>query len=197
MVDFFVTAWYQMIDSFVVNPVAQAIGLLSLILSLISFQQRKRAGIMLFQMGASLSCAVSLIMLGGIAGGILDLIAFSRTVVFSFRDKYKWASSPLWLIFYFAVIIAVGILTGERGSFIVVFAILGTLFSTVSLWMRQEKLMRIIALFAGPCWIAYNLYYSSCFGILNEIIAMTSIIIALIRLRERPKPRAAENSQDS
>ena len=84
-------------------------------------------------------------------------------------------------MFYFAVIIAVGILTGEQGSYVALFAILGTLFSTVSLWMRNEKLLRVIALFAGPCWIIYNLCYSSCFGILNEIVAMTSIIIALIR----------------
>lgn len=183
MVDFFVTAYEQMIDSFINNPIAQAIGCLALVLSLISFQMKTRGAVLIFQMLASFSCAVSLIMLGGIAGGILDVIAFSRTLVFSLSDKYKWAGSRACLFFYFALIIAVGILTWEAGSIATLFAILGTLLSTLALYMKNEQHLRIISLFVGPCWIAYNLIYSSCFGILNEIIAMTSIIIALIRMR--------------
>ena len=184
IIAFFVTAYEQMIDSFINNPIAQAIGALALILSLISFQMKERRTILLFQMLASLSCAVSLIMLGGIAGGILDVIAFSRTLVFSLSDRYKWAGSKICLFSYFALIIAVGILTWESGSIATLFAILGTLLSTLALYMRSETRIRTISLFVGPCWIAYNLIYSSCFGILNEIIAMTSIIIALFRMRK-------------
>ena len=185
IVMFFVTAYEQMIDSFENNLVAQMIGLAALLLSLISFQMKTRYAILFFQMLASLSCAVSLIMLGGIAGGILDVVAFSRTLVFSLSNKYKWAGSRVCLFTYFAIIIAVGILTWEKGSIVTLFAILGTLLSTLALYMKSERNIRIISLFVGPCWIAYNLIYSSCFGILNEIIAMTSIIIALIRMRKK------------
>jgi len=185
MADFFVKAYHEMIDSFINNPIAQAIGFLALLLSLISFQMRRRGTVLIFQMLASISCAISLIMLGGIAGGILDLIAFSRTFVFSLSDKYKWAGSRACLFFYFILIIAVGILTWEAGSIATLFAILGTLLSTLALYMKNEQRLRIISLFVGPCWIAYNLIYSSCFGILNEIIAMTSICIALVRMRKK------------
>ena len=181
---FFVTAYEQMLDSFINNPLAQAIGALALILSLISFQMKERRTILFFQMLASLSCAVSLIMLGGIAGGILDVIAFSRTLVFSLSDRYRWAGSKICLFSYFAIIILVGILTWESGSIATLFAIVGTLLSTLALFMRSERNIRLISLLVGPCWIAYNLIYSSCFGILNELIAMTSIIIALLRMRK-------------
>lgn len=181
--DFFVTAYTEMCDSFVNNPVAQAIGFLSLVLSLVSFQMKTRTQILIFQCMASLSCAVSLIMLGGIAGGILDVVAFSRTLVFSLADRYRWAKSRLWLPFYTVLIIAVGIITWDPTGIGTLFAIAGTLFSTVALYQKRERLMRIISLFAGPCWIIYSLIYSSAFGVLNEIIAMTSLIIALIRLR--------------
>ena len=181
--DFFVTAYTEMCDSFVNNPVAQAIGFLSLVLSLVSFQMKTRSQILIFQCMASLSCAVSLIMLGGIAGGILDVVAFSRTLVFSLADRYRWAKSGLWLPFYAVLIIAVGIITWDPTGIGTLFAIAGTLFSTVALYQKRERLMRIISLFAGPCWIIYSLIYSSAFGVLNEIIAMTSLIIALIRLR--------------
>ena len=180
--DFFVTAYTEMCDSFVNNPVAQAIGFLSLVLSLVSFQMKTRSQILIFQCMASLSCAVSLIMLGGIAGGILDVVAFSRTLVFSLADRYKWAKCKLWLPFYIVIIIAVGIITWDPTGIGTLFAIAGTLLSTVALYQKSERLMRIISLFVGPCWIIYSLIYSSAFGALNEIIAMTSLIIALVRL---------------
>jgi hypothetical protein len=191
--EFFVTAYEQMLDSFINNPIAQAIGCLSLLLSLTSFQMRKRRTVLFFQMLASISCAISLIMLGGIAGGILDLIAFSRTLVFSLSDRYKWAGSRVCLFTYFAVIIACGILTWEPGSIATLFAISGTLLSTLALYMKNEQRLRIISLFSGPCWIVYSLIYSSCFGILNEIIAMTSIIIALVRMRESKHDNPSSN----
>lgn len=179
--DFFISAYNEMLDSFINNPAAQAIGLLALILSLVSFQMKKRRTILLFQMLASLACAVSLIMLGGITGGILDVVAFSRTLVFSLSDKYRWAGSKICLGSYFALIIAVGIVSWDTGSIASLFAILGTLLSTLALYMKNERTLRIISLFVGPMWIIYNLIYSSAFGILNELIAMTSIVIALIR----------------
>ena len=182
--DFFVTAYTEMCDSFVNNPMAQAIGFLSLVLSLVSFQMKTRSQILIFQCMASLSCAVSLIMLGGIAGGILDVVAFSRTLVFSLADRYKWAKCKLWLLFYIVLIIAVGIITWDPTGIGTLFAIAGTLLSTVALYQKSERLMRIISLFVGPCWIIYSLIYSSAFGALNEIIAMTSLIIALVRLRK-------------
>lgn len=182
--DFFVTAYTEMCDSFVNNPAAQAIGFLSLVLSLVSFQMKTRTQILIFQCMASLSCAVSLIMLGGIAGGILDVVAFSRTLVFSLSDRYKWAKCKLWLPFYIVLIIAVGIITWDPTGIGTLFAIEGTLLSTVALYQKSERLMRIISLFVGPCWIIYSLIYSSAFGALNEIIAMTSLIIALVRLRK-------------
>ncbi len=187
MVDFFVLAYKELVYAIIHNPLAQAIGFLSLAFSLISFQMRTRGKILFFQMLASLSCAISLIMLGGVAGGVLDIVAFSRTVVFSLSDRFAWAKSKLWLSFYFVMIITIGILTWEKGGIVTLFAILGTLLSTLALYMKNERNLRIISLFVGPCWIAYNLIYASCFGILNEIIATTSIIIALIRTRNQKR----------
>ena len=195
ILDFFTAEYKEMCDSFINNPVAQAIGFVSLILSLASFQMKRRGGILFLQMLASFTCAISLVMLGGISGGILDLVAFSRTLVFSLSDRYKWAKSRLWLPFYFTVIVAVGIITWDTESIGSLFAILGTLLSTVALYMKKERLMRIISLFVGPCWVVYGIIYSSCFGILNEIIAMASIVIALIRLKDAA-PRNDEIAQD-
>ena len=75
---------------------AQVVGLVGIICSLLSFQQKERKHVMLFQMTASALFCIQLFMVGAITGGCVDSISFVRTVVFSQNDK-KWAASPVWL----------------------------------------------------------------------------------------------------
>jgi len=49
------------------------------------------------------------------------------------------------------------------------------------LWMKQEKHIRLISLTVGPCWMVYNVVTGAYTGALNELLAMTSIVIGLIR----------------
>lgn len=86
---------------------AQVVGLVGIICSLLSFQQKERKHVMLFQMTASALFCIQLFMVGAITGGCVDSISFVRTVVFSQNDK-KWAASPVWLGVFIAAMIATG-----------------------------------------------------------------------------------------
>ena len=158
----------------------QGIGAVSLICSLLSFQQKKRRNIMLFQMSSSLLFSLQLLLLGAFTGACVDFISFIRTLVFEKRGKYKWADSPILLIIFLLAMIVSGILTW--GNVYSLLAILGSCLSTLALWMKSERKILIISLFVGPCWIAYNLLHGSYTGALNEVLAMTSICIGLFRL---------------
>lgn len=131
-------------------------------------------------MSGSLIFAIQLFMLGAYTGAVLDLISFVRTLIFSNNTNKKWAQNPLWLLFFVVVMIVSGILTWN--DFFSLFAILGSLLSTFALWMKKPKYTRIISLFVGPCWIIYNVVNGSIMGVVNEIIALTSIIIGIVRL---------------
>lgn len=161
-----------------VTVTAQIIGFIALICSLLSFQQKTRKRIMVFQMTASLLFSAQLFMLGAITGGCLDLISFTRSLIFSKNDK-KWASSPVWFGVFVGVMIITGILTWESAWSLLPIA--GTILSTVALWMKSEKRIRVISLFVGPCWMVYNIVNGAYTGALNELLAMVSIIIALVR----------------
>ena len=176
----------------VYDVIVQGIGLLSLICSLISFQMKKRSAIMVLQMAANLLFSLQLVLLGAITGALLDLISFVRTLIFSFRDKYKWASVPVWPIMFVVTMIATGILTYDRWySFL---AIMGSVLSTIALWMRDGKKIRLISLAVGPCWFVYNLIAGSYTGAINEVIAVTSIIIGIVRhdIKRKPKTGGSE-----
>ena len=117
-------------------------------------------------------------MVGAVTGGCIDSISFVRTVVFSQNDK-KWASTPVWLGIFILAMIGIGILTWQDGWSLL--PIIGSVLSTVALWMKKSKHIRAISLFVGPCWLVYNLIHGAYTGALNEILAMGSIIIGILR----------------
>lgn len=160
------------------NIIAQIIGVFGLVCSLLSFQMKNRKWIMAFQMTASLSFSTQLFMLGAVTGGCVDMISFIRTMIFSQNSK-KWASSPVWLYVFIVIMILTGILTWQNAWDLLPIA--GSILSTIALWMKREKHIRLISLTVGPCWLVYNLVKGAWSGALNEVLAMTSIVIGLIR----------------
>ena len=157
---------------------AQIVGAFGILFSLLSFQFVKRKYILLSQMTASLLFSLQLFMVGAITGGCLDMISFVRSLIFLNNQK-KWASSKLWLVGFIVVMISTGILTWENAWSIL--PIIGSVLSTVALWMKEGKHIRMISLLVGPCWLVYNIINGAYTGAFNELLAMTSIVIGLIR----------------
>lgn len=160
------------------NIAAQIVGIVGIVLSLLSFQFSKRKYILLSQMLASLLFSLQLFMVGAITGGCLDLISFVRTLIFSSNAK-QWAKSKLWLYGFILLMIVTGVFTWKDGWSIL--PIIGSVLSTIALWMTKEKYIRLISLGVGPCWLVYNLVTGAYTGAINEVFAMTSIAIGLIR----------------
>ena len=169
------------------NIAAQAVGLIGIACSLISFQYKKREKVMLFQMIASAMFCIQLFMVGAVTGGCIDSISFVRTAIFSQNDK-KWASSPIWLYVFIIAMIGTGILTWQDGWSIL--PILGSVLSTIALWMKKASHIRIVSLFVGPCWLVYNIVHGAYTGAVNELLAMASIIIGIVRHDEK---KSSEN----
>ena len=169
--------------------ISQGVGLVAIVCSLLSFQAKKRSGIMAMQMSASMLFCIKLFLLGAWTGACLDLISFFRTLIFANNQK-KWASSPLWLLFFATVMVVTGIFTWE--SPLSLLAILGALFSTLALWMKKEQYIRLISLLVGCCWIIYYIPFKDFTGIASESIAIISILIALLRFKSKKDDAANE-----
>lgn len=175
-----------------INIIAQILGFVGLACSLLSFQMKKRGQILGFQMTASLLFSSQLFLLGAVTGGCMDLISFIRTLIFSNNNK-KWASSPLWLVGFCLIMVVTGIITWTNWWDIL--PILGSILSTIALWMKSEKKIRLISLSVGPCWLIYNLVKGAWSGALNEVLAMTSIIIGYFRNDVNRNNKSAETQK--
>ncbi len=163
----------------------QSVGWLALICSAISFQQKKRFGILIWQATATLISSIYLFLLGAYEGACLDLLSFAGKMIFSKGGKVFGLSLPVWRIVFLAAMLVAGILTWA--DIYSLLAILASCLSLFALSMKSPMKIRLISLLVGPCWIVYNWVYHAYPSILMECIALTSIIIGIIRYDMKKK----------
>ena len=86
---------------FLTNPdpiylIAQALGVVAALFGIFSFQQKRRGGILVFQIVNNVFWTVHMFLLGAWAGGALNAIGIFRGIVFFFREDRRWAQSNIW-----------------------------------------------------------------------------------------------------
>ena len=111
---------------------------------------------------------------------ITSAFAYKRDT--QFVKKYK---API-IILTTVGIITVGLLLYENP--VSLLAIAGVLFESASGWMKKENMIRLVSLFAVPCWLTYNIACGAYASAVGSVFAFISIVSALIRYRR-------ENSQ--
>ena len=138
-------------------------------------------------MGAVLF-SVHFLMLGVVVGGILNIIAVARAIVFSNREKFR-ADSIIWtalfcLGFCAAYVLNFTLFGGEPllKSFIIeLLPVVGMVTATVGMFIGSAKSTRFSFLVCSPCWLVYNCFTFSIGGIICEAVSLCSIIIGIYR----------------
>lgn len=88
-------------------------------------------------------------------------------------------------------ITAVGLVSATiQREWIELIPIAGALFQTIGLWCDDEQTIRKFGLCSAPFWLIYN-YISQAYGAsLGSVIAIVSIIVAMIRYRKKDETAA-------
>ena len=169
----------RMEDNFsVFNFVAQALGILALVIMVLSYQQKERKTLLYFQMASNACFAVSYFMLGGVSFAVMSLINIARSFVFSKEDT-KWGQSPVWLYVFLAVPVISGILTWESPLSLLVIA--ATVVLTLALYSKDGKRMRKLFLLPPVLYISYNVAHKALGGIGSDVFCLISAIVAIYR----------------
>lgn len=167
--------------------VAQILGVLAVVAMLLSYQQKKRRGILLLGGVSRVLCVLQYLLLGAYSGAVLDVIGTVSTAV----AERKGTSIVKRFLPCIIVVINIAMLTAgitlavQNRSAIDVFAILGVLFEVNALWLTREQHIRWVSLIGSPCWLIYNLL-SGAYGVtIGNVFVIVSIIVGLIRYREQ------------
>ncbi len=163
-------------------------GLSAVALYLLCFQLKISKKIIACKLLSSVLYVLQYLLLFAFVGAAMDAAAVITSTIAYKKDtkfviKYK---IPLMLVTN-AGIIAVGLLLYQN-----IFSLLpiaGVIFESAANWMKNEKRLRIVSLFAVPCWLVYNVISRAYGSAVGSVLALISIITALIRYSKSDKAK--------
>ena len=168
------------------NILAQAIGCIGTVLFFISYQQKKKKNIMLFQIFGITMFTIHFFMLEAYSGFAMNLLGIIRAVVIYFSGR-KWADSRVWYYGFMVSYVVLGIAVWE--DWFSILPIIAMILSTYAFYLTDETKLRLLTFPCSPSWLIYNVHHGSISGTITECFTMTSLIIAMIRY-DLPKLKA-------
>ena len=168
--------------------IAQGIGILAMAFNILSYQGKKQQTVIALQLIGGALFAVNFLMLGATIGGILNIIAVIRAVVFLFKDKLK-TDHILWLIGFILSYIAVYVLNftvfqkeiTPYNLIVEVLPVIGMVALNIGFRLKNAADIRKCGLISSPAWLIYNIAFLSWGAIICESLTLISIFVAMFR----------------
>jgi hypothetical protein len=155
--------------------IAQLIGIVGLIFTVVAFQGKTRKQILRGQLIGAVFFAVHFFLLAAYVGALVNLIVILRTIIFE-RTKH----SIFWLVLFIGVLLCVLAFTSK--GWITAFPVLGTIIGTYALWQDKPAAIRFFFVLSSLVWIPYTILVQSYAGLVNQIIVSAALLIGIYSL---------------
>jgi hypothetical protein len=174
--------------------IAQILSICGMTMNVLSFQRKQARGIITFQLFGGAFFCVSYFLLGGISGALLNMAAVIRAIIFINKEKLHAERLPwtigfacLYLLSYVLSFTVFGTEPNPRNLIVEILPVIAMILVTISFGMKNVSAIRRLTLISSPLWLTYNIFTMSIGGIICEILALCSIIIAMFRFDFRKK----------
>lgn len=164
---------------------AQVIGVIVLIITVISIQFKTKEKILICQIIANVLVALQYFLLNALTGAVVAVINVVRCIIFYYYKKKNKKPSIIFLTIFIIVAIVSGILTWQNGFSII--PIIATIVFTYGLWQDNVKVTRICTAITAGNWTIYNVIVKAYAGALQSVAECSSAIIAMWRNKEKVK----------
>ncbi len=149
------------------------------------YQQTNRKKLIISKLCADICWVFHYMFLGAVGGIVPNFIGIFRECVFVNRENKKWASSFVWPIVF---ILANWFLAAfSFKSPINILPIAASSLVTVSLWLKKPRLTKLLSIPVSVSFLIYDIFVGSIIGIINESIAIISIIIYFLKEQRNNK----------
>ena len=165
---------------------ALIVGLSAVFLFLLSFQFPKRQAIIACNVVSRILYILQYLMLGAFEGAAMDISAIPSSVLAS-RKHLPIVAKHKWIILagVNGFILILGILAWQ--DWLSWVPIVGVLLETNAMWFTKEKHIRLLSLACLPFWLFYNVGCGAYGSALGNVLAMVSILSAMLRYDLLPK----------
>lgn len=156
------------------------IGLLAVACFLLSYQMKKRKGIILLNATSRALYILQYILLGAFDGAALDVSGIVASILAGKKDVPLIKKHlKLFVIGIDLIIIASGLIF-YRNIFSL-FPIVGVLLHTSAFWLEREKHIRLVSLLGSPFWLVFNITSGAYGSAIGDTLSIVSILIAIFR----------------
>ncbi len=158
---------------------AQIFGIGAMIFLFSLYQQKTRKKLIIAKLGADVCWVIHYLLLGGTAGMIPNFLGIFRELIFIQRENKKWANKIIIPIFFILCGWLMGAYTFK--TWFNILPIAASAFVTISLWVKNPKLTKLISIPVSLSFLVYDCFVGSYIGIINEGLSICSIFISFIR----------------
>jgi hypothetical protein len=181
------------VASGVIDIVAQAFGIVGLVIIVASFQCKKNRNFFLMQGIGSFMFFINFIMINAYGGAFFNLANLVRGLLFSKDTSKKWKLVVVEILY--TACFAFSLFLDHSVPQIVLAAIpfIALVVMSVFMWLGNSKHIRYSQIvYMSPAWIVHNIFNFSLGGLLCESFNMISSVIYLIRLKREEKSIKSE-----
>lgn len=159
------------------------VGILAMVLSMIAFQFKHRVTIILCTLFGQSCWVLYFLLQGDVTSAISCGLTAAMLFVFSKSEQWKWATHPISLIFFFALLSGSSLLSFKNWTDI--FPILGGGFNVIANSRKSEKRLRQFAALSCVSWLSNSILKMYPVALISDALCTVSTIVGLIRYREK------------
>ena len=163
-------------------------GLAGVLSTVFIYQQKTRVGLLVAKLISDIIWFMYYFLQAAYSGAAVAVIGIIRELIFINKEK-KWAKHIFWLYFFIALAIISAIITWK--SWFSILPMLASIVSVISFWIGKPKTSRLLSFPISGCMLSYDLLLSpiAIWGVANELLAISSSIIGLLRLDKAKKEK--------
>lgn len=155
-------------------------GISGVVLFLLSYQQKERKRIIIVNAVSRALYIIQYLLLAAFEGAVLDAAGLLSSVLASQRE-HPFVKRHLRLY-----ITAVNIFVILCGAAVYknpcsILPAIGVLCHTGALWIKKERIIRLLSLAGSPFWLAYNIICHAYGSAIGDALTIISILTAIYR----------------
>ena len=157
------------------------IGVISIFLQFMIFQMKRKKQIVFVGILSDIGWLSYFALQGDFISGTANIIGIMSKIIILLQNKYHWAESKLWNIFFVAFAAVFSVLTFK--VWMDIFALIACTLSILAFFMTKENNIRKVALLAYCAFACNSISKLYVVALIADITALISCIIALIRYK--------------
>lgn len=160
----------------------QIFGWVAALFNFISFQSKSQKKLLIFNFLTASSICISYLFLGAFSGMVLNIVCMLRSLAYGFLSNTP-KMKKTWRIVMPVAMGICGLFSWQGMSSLLV--IIALILNTIYLASPNVQKIRYSIIFTSSLILIYNIIFSIWGGVFNEVIAISSSIIGIIRFRNK------------